>query len=519
MTTTSRKTFLQAMGTAIAGTATVNSPIFAQSKTAERPNIIVIMADDMGYSDLGCYGSEINTPHLDKLATKGMRFTQFYNCAKCNPSRASLLTGAYDQAIGVNMMQHGVTMGELMGPAGYRTICTGKWHQKPIPTSRGFDRYYGLTDGCCNFWNPGIEAQPGKKAPGRKIKRPRRWAIEDKQILEGYTPKDPNYYTTDAFTTYAIDCINEYKDETKPFMMYLAYTAPHYPLHAWPEDIAKYRGKYKVGWDVIRERRYKKMVELGIFDKKYKPAPRDPEVPSWDSLSAEDQDKQDLLMAVYAAMVDRMDQNIGRLVKTLEETGQRDNTLIIFLSDNGGCAEEINPDSDIPPGPVEGYRTLGKPWANATNTPYRKYKAIDTEGGACTPMIANWPKVIKPNSISHEIGHLIDILPTMAELGKATYPTSIGDRKVKPMNGKSLVSTFRGEKRKGHDAIFFQYGKTRAVREGDWKLLKYGPDDWELYNLADDRTELNNVAAKHQDIVKRLEQLWLNWRQSCKTLP
>ena len=240
-----------------------------------RPNIILIMVDDMGYSDIGCYGGEVQTPNIDMLAEGGLRFTQFYNTAKCHTTRAELLTGNYAYAIGDKNMEHGATFGEVLRTVGYRTLIAGKWHQSPLPTTRGFDRYYGLADGCCNFFNPGLEAREGEGPPGRKGKnRVRRWAIEDKVIM-GYTNPDKKFYTTDAFTTYAIERLDEYQDEDKPFLLYLPYTAPHYPLHAWPEDIAKYRGKYKVGWDVIRQQRFERMKKMGIIGQNHKLTPRE----------------------------------------------------------------------------------------------------------------------------------------------------------------------------------------------------------------------------------------------------
>ena len=263
-----RRQFLRTASAGIVSTTGFASLLYAKKKQA-RPNIVLMMADDMGYSDIGCYGGEIKTPNLDKLAKDGMRFTQFYNCAKCSPTRATLLTGQYDQAVSTKDMRHGATFGEVLRGAGYRTIISGKWHQSPLPTTRGFDRYFGLADGCCNFWNPGTVAREGEGKPGRKHSGTRRWAIEGKAIM-GYVPEDKNFYTTDAFADYAVDRLEQYKDEAKPILLYLPFTAPHYPLHAWPEDIAKYRGKYKIGWDELRKRRYKRQIEIGMFDAKFR---------------------------------------------------------------------------------------------------------------------------------------------------------------------------------------------------------------------------------------------------------
>ena len=524
--TNTRRDFLKTVGlgasalglqAAARAVPTMNKRPSSAKATEGRPNIILIMADDMGYSDLGCYGGEINTPNLDKLAARGMRFTQFYNNAKCGPTRASLLTGQYSQAVGEKNMEHGATFGEVLRACGYRTIVSGKWHQAPLPTTRGFDRYFGLADGCCNYWNPGTKARPGEKAPGRKgKKRVRRWAIEGRAI-PGYVPEDRSFYTTDAFSDYAVARLEEYKNENKPFLLYLPYTAPHFPLHAWPDDIARYRGRYKVGWDVIRRRRYERMVKMGVVDKKFAMSPRDSGVPKWDGV--DNKDDWDLRMAVYAAMVDRMDRGIGKVLAKVRELGKQENTLVLFLSDNGGCAERVNRTPDIPPGPVESYRSLDPPWANASNTPYRKYKSTDYEGGACTPLIACWPKVIKPGTITDQVGHIVDFLPTFMEISGAEYPKRLGGRKLKPLAGKSLLPIFQGRQRRGHDVLYWAFGRAKAVRQGKWKLVKYGNARWELYNMDEDRTELNDLAGKHPDRVKQMSQMWAAWSRKCREKP
>jgi len=493
--------------------ATCVPSIVDARKKNNKPNILLIMADDMGYSDIGCYGGEINTPNLDGLAAGGIRFTQFYNCAKCSPTRASLLTGQYDQAVGVRNMENGATFAEVLRGAGYRTIASGKWHQSPLPTTRGFDRYFGLADGCCNFWNPGTKARPGEGTPGRKRPAPRRWAFEGKAIM-GYVPEDKDFYTTDAFTQYAIDRLDEYKNEDKPILLYLPFTAPHYPLHAWPDDIAKYRGKYMIGWDKIRERRYKRQIQIGMMDSRFGISQRDERVRKWDLLSESEQDAEDLKMAVYAAMIERMDYGIGRVFAKLKEIGRWQNTLVLFLSDNGGCAETPDTTPNIPPGPVEGYRALGPAWANASNTPYRKYKSTDYEGGNCTPFIAHWPGVIKPGLITDQVGHIIDILSTFMEITGASYPDEIDGRKLKRPVGKSLLPIFKGKRRKGHDVLYWQFGRGKAIRIGDWKLVKYGNSDWELYDMANDRTELKDLAGRYPDRAKKMSEMWEKWRAS-----
>ena len=479
-----------------------------------RPNFILIMVDDMGYSDIGCYGGEVKTPNLDQLAQNGLRFTQFYNTAKCHTTRAELLTGNYAYSIGDNNMEHGATFGEVLRPIGYRTLISGKWHQVPLPTTRGFDRYYGLADGCSNFFNPGINARPGEGLPGRKRKSLRRWAIEDKVIM-GYTSPDKKFYHTDAFTSYAIDRLDEYRNEDKPFVLYLPYTAPHYPLHAWPEDIAKYRGKYKIGWDEIRKQRFKRMNKMGIIGPDHKLTPRASK--AWDDLSDEQQDAEDLKMAVYAAMIDRVDQNLGRLFAKVKELGEWDNTLIMFLTDNGACSEQPNTTPDIPPGPVESYRTVSVGWANASNTPYRKFKSTDYEGGIRTPFIAHWPGVIKPG-MTNQVGHIIDISATFRDITRAKYPKQIQGKKTKPPVGKSLLPIFKGDERKPHKEIFWRFNRANAVRQGDLKVVRAGKV-WELYDLKADPTETNNLAKERPMKTAELSQMWEDWNEECKKRP
>jgi arylsulfatase len=479
-----------------------------------RPNFILIMVDDMGYSDLGCYGGEVKTPNIDKLAKNGLRFTQFYNTAKCHTTRAELLTGNYAYSIGDNHMEHGATFAEVLRPIGYRTLISGKWHQVPLPTTRGFDRYYGLADGCSNFFNPGVQARPGEGLPGRKRSSLRRWAIEDKVIM-GYTSPDKKFYHTDVFTDYAIDRLDEYKDEDKPFVLYLPYTAPHYPLHAWPEDIAKYRGKYKIGWDKIREQRFKRMNEMGIIGPNHKLTPRASK--AWDDLTEEQKDAEDLKMAVYAAMIDRVDQNLGRLFAKVKELGEWDNTLIMFLTDNGACPEQPNTTPDIPPGPVESYRTVSVGWANASNTPYRKFKSTDYEGGIRTPFIAHWPGVIKPG-MTNQVGHIIDVSATFRDITGAKYPKEILGNKTKPPVGKSLLPIFKGDERESQKEIFWRFNRANAVRQGDLKVVRAGKV-WELYDLRADPTEVNNLAEQMPEKTAELSKMWEDWNEECKKRP
>lgn len=474
----------------------------------EKPNIILIMVDDMGYSDIGCYGGEVNTPNIDMLAKNGLRFTQFYNTAKCHTTRAELLTGNYAYHIGDQDITYGATFGEVLQTVGYRTLIAGKWHQKTLPTSRGFDRYFGLADGCCNFFNPGLKAREGEGPPGRKGKtRVRRWAIED-QVIMGYTNPDPKFYTTDAFTSYAIDRLEEYKDEDKPFLLYLPYTAPHYPLHAWPEDIAKYRGKYKIGWDAIRQQRFRRMKEMGIIGENHKLTERASK--AWDELTEEQKDAEDLKMAVYCAMIDRVDQNLGRLFAKVKELGKWEDTLIMFLTDNGACPEQPNTTPDIPPGPVESYRTVSVGWANASNTPYRKFKSTDYEGGTRTPFIAHWPGVIKPGTMTGQVGHIIDISATFRDITGAKYPEEINGKKTKPPVGLSLLPIFQGKQREPHPEIYWRFNRANAVRQGDLKVIRAGKS-WELYDLKADPTETNNLAIERPEKTKELADMWEKW--------
>ena len=484
-------------------------------KTDNQPNFILVMVDDMGYSDLGCYGGELQTPNIDSLAKNGLLFKQFYNTAKCHTTRAELLTGNYAYSIGDQNMKHGATLGEVLRPVGYRTLVAGKWHQEPLPMTRGFDRYFGLADGCSNFFNPGLKPRTGEGPPGRKEKnRVRRWVIEDKVII-GYTNPDKKFYHTDAFTNYSIDRLEEYKKENKPFLLYLAYTAPHYPLHAWPEDIAKYRGKYMIGWDKVRKQRFQRMQELGVIGSNHRLTPR--ASTAWIELTKEQKNAEDLKMAVYAAMIDRIDQNLGRLFAKVKELGEWDNTLIIFLSDNGACPEQPNTTPNIPPGPVESYRTISVGWANASNTPYRKFKSTDYEGGIRTPFIAHWPAVIKPG-MTNQVGHVIDISATFCEIARAEYPEEILGNRTKPPLGKSLLPIFQGKKRVPHKEIFWHFSRANAVRQGDLKVVRAGKT-WELYNLRDDPTEMKDLSEKKPEKTAELAKLWEKWSENCKARP
>lgn len=463
----------------------------------------------MGFSDLGCYGSEIDTPNMDKLAVNGVRFTQFYNNAKCTTTRASLLSGMYPRNSGNSIPSNIATIGETMRAAGYRTALCGKWHlgskapQRPI--DRGSDEYYGLMDGCCNFFNP---AQPDPEAKGGKI---RVFGHNDELV----TQFPPGYYTTDAFTDHAIRTIKRFNAEAKPFFLHLVFTCPHYPLHAPPEDIAKYRGKYMAGWDAMREARYARQKAMGLWDTMPALSGTDSKAYAWTDAN---QDWEDLRMATYAAMVDRMDQNIGRLMKALDELGIADNTLIMFLSDNGGCTEEPGGrDPTQQPGIVSTYTAVGPSWGWAQNTPFRRYKSWVNEGGISTPFIVRWPAKVKANTRTNQIGHIIDVLPTCLEVAGAKPVAEINGEKTPPLEGRSLAPVLRGETRAAPEELCWEWSGNCAVRRGKWKLVwdtAAKPVAWELYDLEADRTELNNAAAAKPELVKELSDAYTKWAKA-----
>lgn len=530
--TYSRRDFIKVIGL---GAVTVTFPgctnaikPSSDNVPKSKPNIVLIMADDMDFSDIGCFGGEIHTPNLDRLAARGFRFTQFYNAARCCPTRASLLTGLYPHQTGVGHMvgdqghpsyqgylnDRCVTIAEALKTAGYKTLMSGKWHvgeNRPHwPTDRGFDKYYGLISGGANYFDISKDKAPGVK---------RTMAIDD----QPYTPPKENFYITDAFTDNAMKLIDEYGRGSEPFFLYLAYTAPHWPLHAWPEDIAKYKGKYLKGWDKLREERYQRMIKMGLISKKWKMSPRDPETWPWDD--EKDKELMDLKMAVYAAQIDRMDQGIGKILDKIKEIGAEENTLIMFLSDNGGCAEGgpmgfDNRKNGLPPGGVDSFMSYGLSWANASNTPFRRYKHWVHEGGIATPLIAYWPAVIKNDgSITHQAGHIIDIMATCLDVAEVKYPKTYKDRKLIPLEGKSLLPIFKGKKRQGHEAIYWEHEGNQAIRQGRWKLVAAHKDPWELYDLEADRTELNNLADQYPEQTEQLKAMYQSWAKRCGVLP
>ncbi len=485
----------------------------------ELPNIILISADDLGWSDLGCYGSEIKTPNIDLLASQGMRFTQFHNTSKCFPSRACLLTGVYAQQNGyartyTEPLKNAVTLGEVLREAGYITLWSGKHHGVENPIYRGFDHYYGLKDGACNHFNPGVQ-RPGEGVPARKSwsgeKARRAWCI-DSVLYAPYTPEASDFYTTDYFTHYALEWLDEYKDDKRPFFLYLAYTAPHDPLMAWPEDIEKYDGIYDSGYEDIRGKRYARQLEMGLIDESYRLSKEI--YPAWETLTSEVKKEEIRKMEVYAAMIDRLDQNIGRVLKALEENGSSENTLIMFVSDNGASAEMVRLDDDYGEiGTLTRWSSLGPQWANVSNTPFRYYKNYSYEGGINTPLIAHWPGKIEPGTFSRFPGHFIDIMATFLDITAANYPKEFKGSAITPLQGESLLPAFLGEKTQRGKALFWEWSQGQAIREGDWKLVRWGKGaDWDLFNIIEDPTETNNLASDNPEQVQAMEQRFLEWK-------
>lgn len=528
---------------------------------AERPNVIVILADDMGFSDLGCYGGEIPTPNLDTLAAGGLRFTQFYNTARCCPTRASLLTGLYPHQAGVGHMtsdsgqpgyagdlnRHCVTIAEALRPAGYRNYMVGKWHvtrhaqpeapRHNWPLHRGFDRYYGTIVGAGSFWDPA-----GLVRDDRMISA---------QADPDYKPVE--YYYTQALSDHACRFVRDHQHEhaSAPFFMYLAYTAAHWPMHAPESLIEQQRGRYGAGYDAIRQARLAKARRQGVIDPAWTLTPTQG---NWDTVT--NRAWEERCMEVYAAMISAMDAGIGQLVSELQEAGQLDNTLILFLQDNGGCAEAVGRQPDVArgaapslavipateiltavhprqtrdgwpmltgrqvmPGPRDTYIAYGEAWANVSNTPFREYKHWVHEGGISTPLIAHWPRRITARGeLRHQPGHLIDIMATCVELAGATYPREISGQPVTPLEGRSLVGAF--DNRPLERPLFWEHEGNRAVREGDWKLVAKGPAaPWELYNLKQDRTETVDLASREPQRVKALAAQWEQWARRAQVLP
>ena len=467
--------------------------LLANARAAERPNIILVMADDLGFADLGCYGSEIDTPNLDTLAANGLRFTQFYNTAKCHSSRVSLLTGLYCDQAGGTKLSRGATIAEVLSDAGYATAMVGKWHLSKQPTDFGFKRYWGHLSGATNFFT----GDSSFRLNGEEWKVP--------ESLNGRP-----FYTTYAIMDFALEFLEEATSGNKPFFLYTAFNAPHYPLQAPEEAVRKYDGRYDCGWDKLRLQRHRRQLESGLLPAKWKLSPRPDHVPAWNSLSKEDRQWEADRMEVFAAMVDVVDQNIGRLADFLKAKGIFDDTLILFCSDNGACPFERTRGRDLKPWDPKSYWTYDASWAHAGNTPFRLYKQNQHEGGISSPLIVHWPRGLKTErgSVTNQPGHLVDIMATCIELAGAGYPEQIANRLIDPLQGKSLLPIFRGETRQGHETLYFHFGTDRALRQGPWKLVSAKLGKWELYNLDEDRTELNDLSEQQPERVAAMKAEW-----------
>jgi arylsulfatase A-like enzyme len=500
---------------------TTKRQLYSNEKSKVKPNVLIILADDLGFSDIGAFGSEIHTPALNQLAKEGMILNQFYNAGRCCPSRASLLTGLYPHQAGVGDMvqnkgteayqgylsKHSATIAELLKQQGYRTIVSGKWHVGLVPSAfavnRGFDKSFTLQNNGSSYFNSRPLYNDGRTVTfqlnGQEVDR-----------------EDTSLYLTQAITNFALKSLDEIKDEPNPFFLYVAYNAPHWPIQALPEDIAKYKGGYLSGWDELRAERYHKLRASGLIRKEWRLSPRFENAKAWKSLSEEEKDTWDTRMAIYAAMIDRMDAGIAELVNKLKEIKRDRNTLVIFLSDNGGSADEVkNWDYVIQkngtPGSVNSIDSYEAPWGNASNTPFRLFKKNTHEGGISSPFIAWYPGFIPSGSLNEQPAHLIDILPSILELTAAKYPDSLKGNSLTALPGHSLLKVLKGKKEGPHSTLFWEHEGSRAVREQDWKLVAELNTPWELYHLKSDRTETNNLAQKYPERVKQLEKKYLEW--------
>lgn len=476
-----------------------------------RPNIVIIMADDLGYSDLGCYGGEISTPNIDQLAVEGMKFSNFYNAGRCCPTRASVLTGLYSHQAGLGLMlmdldfptyrgfltENCMTLAEVAKTADYSTYMSGKWHvgESPErwPRQRGFDHYFGLISGVSSYY---------------ECSRGRTMVFDDTV----YTPPD-QFYMTDAIGDQAVNYIHEAANKDEAFLMMVTFTAPHWPLHALPEDIEKYQHTYDIGWDSTRTLRLQKMKALGLLDQNVELTPRPHTVPAWDTV--ENKAEWARRMAVYAAMVDRMDQNIGKVMEALQQHELDENTIVIFLSDNGGSNEVLLPewnDSTKVIGEKGSYVAYREPWANVSDVPFRLYKQWMHEGGIASPLIVRWPASIQPQEgYVRTTSHVIDLMPTMVDLIGANYPQEFKGNAITPLEGMSLAPILLQQKSSLKRTLYWEHKGNRAVLDGNLKLVSRYPGKWELYDLSVDRTEMNNLAASRPEEVDRLAKLWQAW--------
>jgi arylsulfatase A-like enzyme len=497
----------------------------APTNGATRPNIVVILIDDMGFSDLGCYGGEVPTPNIDKLADGGVRFTQFYNTARCSTSRAALLTGLYPHQAGMGYLENlvvpgskgtsghlsddCVTMAEVLDAAGYLTIMTGKWHlgedRGTPPWQRGFARSLSANIGELYFPNQQQKRENGIRLNGE------RFELDDPKFGK-------DWYGPDLITEWGLKFIDEAIAENKPFFYYLPHCATHFPLQVPQEDIERYRGKYKVDWDELREARHKRQIEMGLVDAKWPLAERPPGVPDWNTLSDEEKDRFDHIMAIDAAMIDRLDRSVGMLMEGLKKRGVLDNTIVLLMCDNGGNAESG------PRGRLEGEKPggpksvvfLGQSWATVANTPFRRYKHFTHEGGISTPLIVHWPAGIdkaRHGKLEPQPGHLVDLLPTVVEVTGAKYPKQYKGHEIEPMEGTSLVPAFAGKPLDRQQPIFFAHEGNRAIRDGKWKLVMKFKGAWELYDIEADRTEQHDLITQEPQVAIRLAKEWNAWAE------
>jgi arylsulfatase A-like enzyme len=512
----------------------------AAAQQPSRPNVVVILVDDMGWSDIEPFGSEIATPNLEALASTGIRFTQFYSTPRCSPSRASLLTGLYPHQAGMGHLDtmtrpgslgitgrlndRSVTIPEVLREAGYFTIMSGKWHlgqnNGTPPWVRGFDRSLSLNAGGMYFPNQNYQGQDAALTERAR----------ESLYLNGVaTPRDASvfgkdWYSPYLWTSFALKFIDDARQAGRPFFLYLPHNAPHFPLMAPAELIAKYRGRYKAGWDRLRQARYERQIQKGLIDRKWPLSPREPDIAAWDSLSDQQKDRFDQLMAVYAAMIEAIDTSIGTLVRGLESRGLRDNTVIFFMSDNGANAESGpngRMDGEGPGGPNSNLY-LGMSWASLGSTPFRRYKHFTLEGGISSPLIVSWPGGIaanRRNTLERQPAHLIDLMPTIVDLTRARYPTEFKGSAIQPMEGVSLRPVFAGQTITRTQPIFWEHEGNRAVRSANWKIVSTYPGEWELYDMTADRVERNNVAAQHPDIVARLGAAWDAWAKRANVDP
>ncbi len=502
-------------------------PVAKAAPPSPHPNLVVILLDDMGYSDIGCFGGEIETPNIDGIAARGVRFSQSYSTARCSPSRATLLTGRYSQAVGVGHLNEdwrqpgyrgyldpGIpTVAEILRDHGYRTIMAGKWHlgtrEGTRPWERGFDRFYGIPEGGgVYFWPTTLDRTVVEFTAGRT----------GTPVLQKL---DDSFYSTDAFTTYALEQVQQARKDGAPFFLYLPYITPHFPLQAREDEIAKYLGRYREGWKTLRQARFERQQTLGIIDSRWE-LPKIPG-PAWDSLSPNQQKALDRQMAVYAAMMENVDRNIGRLIDTLEDIEVLENTLVVFVSDNGAqdpprpLGKDRNSGATFGTRDSFGWYALG--WATLSNTPFRKYKANEHHGGQLTPLIIDWPgHVSRPGAIVDSPVHLIDLAPTLlSTVGIDPDPLLDSDPLLR---GTSLLPFLEDpDLRIAERPLFFEHEGNRAVRIGDWKIVADHGTPWELYNVRDDGTELHDLASDNPRRVTRLSELYATWAEATQVLP